>query len=69
MAYRDRPEFCAPDDQRCEALTKPVKDTYQVWRREPHQCVRRAVQSRAGRVVCHLHARMENVKFINNEER
>lgn len=56
MAYRECPDMRVPaSDVRCEAIVKAVNGTYQVWRREPHRCVRRAVQTRAGHIVCALH--------------
>lgn len=64
MSYRDRPEFCAPDDQRCEAIVRGTKQTYQHWRQVDHRCVRRAQQSRMGCAVCHIHARVKEVQFI-----
>jgi hypothetical protein len=48
-------------------MTKPVKDTFQVWRRESHRCIRRAKQSRAGRGVCSSHAAMPKVKYCDPE--
>lgn len=64
MSFPDCPDPRVPDsDVRCEAMTKPCKDTYQVWRRESHRCIRRAVLSRAGRGVCALHGRMPSVNY------
>lgn len=65
MAYRNYPDMSVPaSDLRCEAMTKACKDnTYQVWRREPHRCVRRAVQGRAGHSVCALHGRIEDLTY------
>lgn len=69
MAYKDMPDCYLPVSAlRCEAMTKAcVDNTWQIWRREPHRCVRRAVQGRAGRSVCALHARMKDVTFWNGE--
>jgi hypothetical protein len=68
MAYRDTPDMAMPpDDQRCEALTRPVPNTFQVWRRSPHRCVRRAVQGRDGRAVCACHARMRDPTYWGGE--
>jgi hypothetical protein len=55
-----------PSDLRCEAMTKPA-ETYQEWRRNPHRCVRRAVQGRAGHSVCSLHAVIKSVEYWNGE--
>lgn len=66
MAYRDRPDSSvAPDDQRCEALTKP-QTTWQDWRRTPHRCIRPANQGRDGRMVCATHARVKKVTYVEN---
>lgn len=68
MAYRDMPDLVVPPSHlRCEAMTKPVKNTYQVWMREPHRCVRYAIQSRGGHCVCGQHARAENVTYWDGE--
>ena len=68
MAYRDMPDLVVPPSHlRCEAMTKPVKNTYQTWLRESHRCVRRSTQSRAGRTVCSLHARIPEVKYWEGE--
>ncbi len=68
MAYRDMPDMVIPPPHlRCEAMTKPVRDTYQVWRKKSHRCVRSAVQSRAGHDVCAIHGRMKKVKYWNGE--
>lgn len=68
MAHKDMPDMIVPPSHlRCEGMTKPVVDTYQVWRRSPHRCIRRAVQSRAGHGVCALHARMRKVKYWDGE--
>ena len=70
MAYRDMPDcIVPPSHERCEAMTKPLvpSETYQVWRREPHRCVRRAKQGRDGRSVCSLHARVEKVSYCTQD--
>ena len=70
MAYVDCPDCAVPQDNlRCEAMTKPLRasETYQEWRRDPHRCIRRAVQGRSGRSVCALHARMNEVVYWNGE--
>jgi hypothetical protein len=68
MAYRDMPDLAIPpDDQRCEAMTKGARDTYQVWRQAPHRCVRRAVQGRDGRSVCACHASVKRVTYWTGE--
>jgi hypothetical protein len=70
MAYRNCPDCAVPQDElRCEAMTKALRpsETYQIWRRESHRCVRRAVQGRAGRSVCALHARLADVTYHNGE--
>jgi hypothetical protein len=65
MAYRDMPDCkVPPNDQRCEAMTKPTQ-TYQDWRRTSHRCVRRAVQGRDGHGVCSLHARLREVTYCS----
>jgi len=69
MAYKDVPEFCAPQDQRCEAMTRGVEGyTFQTWRKHPHQCVRRANQSREGHAVCHIHARAKTVSYVGTTD-
>ena len=68
MAYRDKPDCVVPPSHlRCEAMTKPVKNTYQVWLREPHRCVRHAVQCRGVHSVCGQHARAEKVTYWDGE--
>jgi hypothetical protein len=70
MAYRTHPDLTVPASEfRCEAMTKPLGNAagYQVWRRDAHRCVRRAVQARAGRSVCALHNRVDDVKYWNGE--
>lgn len=70
MAYRECPDLMLPpSDIRCEAMTKPLgkTETYQLWRRESHRCVRRAVQGRSGRSVCALHGKMDQVNYWNGE--
>lgn len=68
MAYRDYPDMRVPtSDIRCEAMTKPVSDTYQTWRKASHRCVRRATQARAGRIVCNTHAAMPKIDYWNGE--
>lgn len=68
MAYRDMPDMVVPAPHlRCEAMTKPVSDTYQDWRRKSHRCVRKAVQSRAGHCVCGVHGSMRKAKYWNGE--
>jgi hypothetical protein len=69
MAYKDMPDCYLPVSAlRCEVMTKACMDnTWQIWRRESHRCVRRAVQGRAGRSVCALHAGMKEVMFWNGE--
>lgn len=69
MANRHSPDCIVPPSHlRCEAMTKPIKDTYQVWRQESHRCVRTAKQSRAGRGVCSLHSRMPEVNYCDLEQ-
>jgi hypothetical protein len=64
MAFRDVPDMIVPPSHlRCEAMTKPCRDTYQVWRKESHRCVRRATQSRAGHSVCWCHAAKKKVRY------
>lgn len=68
MAYRHMPDFIVPPSHlRCEAMTKQIIDTYQVWRQHPHRCIRRAMQGRDGRSVCALHSRMDLVNYWNGE--
>lgn len=69
MAFKHMPDLAVPASEfRCEAMTKACKDnTFQVWRREPHRCVRRAKQGRAGRIVCALHGKMPDIKYWDGE--
>jgi hypothetical protein len=68
MAFRDMPDMIVPPSHlRCEAMTKPALDTYQVWRKQPHRCVRRATQSRAGHAVCSCHAAMKKVTYWDGQ--
>lgn len=68
MAFRDMPDFIVPPSHlRCEAMTKPVKNTYQDWLRKPHRCIHRSVQGRDGRTVCGLHSRVTNVTYWDGE--
>jgi hypothetical protein len=68
MAFRDMPDSIVPPSHlRCEAMTKPVPDTFQVWRRESHRCIRKATQSRAGHGVCALHASMPDINYWAGE--
>lgn len=67
MSFQHMPDcIVPPSHERCEAMTKPT-GTYQDWRREPHRCVRRAKQGRAGRSVCSLHARVDHVDYWSGE--
>lgn len=67
MAYKDHPDCTVPPSElRCEAMTKPVS-TYQVWRQQPHRCIRTATQSRAGKSVCAIHARVKHVSYWQGE--
>jgi adenylate kinase len=69
MAYKNRPDLIVPDSEfRCEVMTKPCLDnTYQIWRKAAHRCVRRATQSRSGRIVCSLHSAMPTVEYWNGQ--
>lgn len=63
MSFRDFPDPKIPRSEfRCEAMTKATS-TYQVWRRDPHRCIRTATQSRAAHNVCALHANMLDVTY------
>lgn len=63
MSFKYMPDCSIPDSEvRCEAMTKPTH-TSQDWRRNSHRCVRKATQSRAGRSVCALHARVEQIEY------
>ena len=61
--YGDRPKHCAWPSIRCEAVASPAKDTWQVWAKHSHRCVRKSEQMRAGRQVCWQHAAAEKVSF------
>ena len=68
MAFQHMPDFIVPPSNlRCEAMVKPVRDTYQVWRHEAHRCIKKAMQGRDGRSVCALHSRIEKITYWNGE--
>lgn len=62
MRY-DRAEYVAPDDQRCEALVRGHPSWTFDWQRVDHRCPKRANQGRAGRIVCHIHARSKQITW------
>lgn len=64
MAYATRCEWSVPDEQRCEAMCEPVRQTFQLWRRLARRCARPAEQSRDGRAVCWQHAALPRVKYL-----
>lgn len=68
MSFRNMPDpKVPPSELRCEAMTKPVVTTYQIWRRASHRCIRKAVQSRAGHSVCALHSRLVDINYWDGE--
>ena len=68
MAFQHMPDFIVPPSHlRCEAMAKPVRDTYQVWRHTAHRCIRKAMQGRDGRSVCAIHSRVDKVTYWNGE--
>lgn len=68
MAFQHMPDMVVPPSHlRCEAMSKPVKDTYQVWRQTAHRCIRKAMQGRDGRSVCALHSRVEKPVYWHGE--
>lgn len=64
MSQHSGPHFrVVPDDERCEAIVLGIAHCYWEWQRVDHRCPRRANQGRAGRMVCHLHAKAKEVKY------
>jgi hypothetical protein len=63
MTYRDRPEYTAPSDIRCDALVAGKKG-WPDWAQKDHRCPRRATQSRCGKSVCWQHAEIDNIRFV-----
>lgn len=66
-SHKHRSTFNVPDDQRCEAIAKPVRSAWQVWQRYTRRCQRPANQCRLGRAVCHMHARAKTVIFYDEK--
>lgn len=62
MTYQHRPEYTAPDDQRCEALVTGQPSYNFEWMRHDHRCPRKANQMRGQMAVCYQHARSKNLK-------
>lgn len=65
MTYRDRPEFEAPADIRCDALVLG-KPGWPDWAQHNHRCPRRATQSRAGRAVCWQHGALKEINWYDS---
>lgn len=63
MSYHSRPEFTAPQGQRCECLVRGRLSHYYQWQRVDHQCPKRANQMRhRDLAVCHVHARAKKIE-------
>lgn len=62
MSRHDRPEFIAPDDQRCGATVKGHLGWHWEYTRHDHQCPKRANQMRGATPVCHLHAKAKRIE-------
>lgn len=61
MSYHHRPEFTAPDEQRCEALVRGKKSNPYMWMKIDHRCPKTANQMRGTLSVCHVHAKTKEV--------
>lgn len=67
MAHKTHPYCNVPvSNLRCEAMTKPTS-TYQVWRQQPHRCIRTATQLRDGKIVCAIHGRVKHISYWQGE--
>lgn len=63
MSNHDHPECCPPDDQRCDAFVKGAEKPYYRWMGHDRRCPRKAVQTREGAAVCHVHDRVKTLKL------
>lgn len=61
MSYHSRPEYIAPQDQRCGALVSGHKSWAYDWAKIDHQCPKTANQMRGPIPVCHIHAKARKV--------
>ncbi len=65
MSFDSGPEYTAPDEQRCDALVRGHPSWTFIWMRSDHRCPKTANQSRAGKSVCHAHARAKQVEWFS----
>lgn len=65
MSHHDGPHFTLPaPEDRCQAIVKGQPSYHWKWMREDHQCPRKANQGRAGKLVCHQHAKAKDVTYV-----
>jgi len=67
-SWPDRPSVRIPEDEfRCEAMANGNRASRKDWDSKPHRCVRKANQMRGVRQVCAWHAKLEAVRWWNDE--